>query len=407
MRSKRSISVIYIIYIITTINMAVMVSDYKAICNKVGAVCTLLLMLLLIYYYHGKLSYPRLERRLMLSVVLFLSYFTLTSLIKGSIANTVESVIYYLIEFSSIFMILYFEKNGDNEGQKILLVIFFFLWDVFCLLSIYTYIKSPSIARLMAAYRSSYSSMIIGGGYPLAYGSAILGVYLLQNIIEYKNQNRNFRIAAIAEIALLTILVYFTDSFVILVSMLLGYLLCIFRHTFKGSFYIISMVSLFVITLVIFFNIQSVLEWLLNINNNDFIEKRLYEWYNLVANDVTSYHLDKRSGLYEMSIQTFLQHPIIGVGYKFGNLGSLQRTFGVGAHSTILDSLAQYGLVGSIPLFSIILYPFHRNGEKKYSSIYLLVFAFMLFLNPCFTTYHCLLIVYLIVPLLQKFLEIR
>lgn len=341
----------------------------------------------------------------MLCIFAFLAYYTITSMLKGSFNDILESVLYFLIEFSSIFIFLYFLKSESLQYQRWLLTVFFIVWDIFCVIAIINYLRLPDLARLMAAYRSSYSSLIIGGGYPMAYGSAILSVYLFQTIIEHKKLDRGYRAFAVAEIVLLSILVYFTNSFVILISMLLGYVLCFYRHTFKGSLYIVSMVFFFTIILVLYFNIDSVLEWLLKINNNEFIEERLYEIYDFVVNDVTSYHLDKRSSLYEMSFHSFLMYPVFGVGYTFGNLGSLQRVSGVGAHSTILDSFAQYGLIGAIPLLGIIIYPYLRNRKMKYSSEYLVSFMLMLFLNPCFTTYHFLLIVYLIIPIIQSMIE--
>ena len=396
-----------VLNILILVNMTVMISDYKIISNKVGAVCTLLIMFLLLIYNHGKVSYQKFESRLVLSIFAFLTYYTATSLINGSVVNLFETLLYFLIEFSSIFIYLYFLKKGSLANQNILLLIFFIVWDFFCIIAIINYLSTPNLARLMAAYRASYASLIIGGGYPMAYGSAILSVYLLQTFLENKYIGGIYRFLIILEMLLLTVLVYFTNSFVILISMLLGYILCLVRHSVKGSLYIIPMVFLFTVLLVLYLNIDSVLEWLINITDNEFIEKRLYEIYNLVANDVTSFHLGKRSDLYKMSIDSFMQYPIFGVGYSFGNLGSLQRSNGVGAHSTIFDSLAQYGLLGAIPLFGIILYPYFHNRNMKFSSTYLISFMLMLFLNPCFTTYHCLLVVYLIIPIMQSIIEAK
>lgn len=404
MKSRISVTLLSLLIFI---NMAVMVSDYKAISNKVGAICSILIMLLLLYYNKGYIRCNKNEGRLYICIFLFLLYYTATSLLGGNFSNTFESVLYFLIEFSSIFIVVYMREDGEKKDaqKKLLINLFFVVWDIFCVAAIVTYIRTPNLARLMAAYRSSYSSLIIGGGYPMAYGSAVLGVYLFQSILQHADLSRKYRVFAIFEIILLTVLVYLTNSFVILVAMLLGFVLCFFRHTLKGSLYILSVILLVTLSLIVYFNLEGILEWILKVNNNEFIEKRIFELYNLVANDVTSYHLNKRSDLYTMSFTSFLQHPIFGVGYTFGNVGSLQRLNGIGAHSTILDALGQYGLVGSVPLFGIILFPFVKNKELKYSSIYLLPFLFMLFMNPCFTTYHFILVSYLIIPLIQDFTE--
>ena len=191
-----------VLNILILVNMTVMISDYKIISNKVGAVCTLLIMFLLLIYNHGKVSYQKFESRLVLSIFAFLTYYTATSLINGSVVNLFETLLYFLIEFSSIFIYLYFLKKGSLANQNILLLIFFIVWDFFCIIAIINYLSTPNLARLMAAYRASYASLIIGGGYPMAYGSAILSVYLLQTFLENKYIGGIYRFLIILEMLL-------------------------------------------------------------------------------------------------------------------------------------------------------------------------------------------------------------
>ena len=55
-----------------------------------------------------------------------------------------------------------------------------------------------------------------------------------------------------------------------------------------------------------------------------------------------------RISLYGTSFETFLEHPIVGVGAYYSIAGvdvGLER--GIGAHSDLLDNLARYGLIGA------------------------------------------------------------
>lgn len=68
-----------------------------------------------------------------------------------------------------------------------------------------------------------------------------------------------------------------------------------------------------------------------------------------------------------LSIMTFLENPIFGVGYDFINLdGDASNAIisGIGHHSAILDFIARFGLVG-IAFLYFILRPFVRDLYKN------------------------------------------
>ena len=107
--------------------------------------------------------------------------------------------------------------------------------------------------------------------------------------------------------------------------------------------------------------------------------------------------------MYDRSIDGFLENPIFGNGYKFGNVFNTDDDSGVGNHSSIMDSLSQYGIIGSIPYFLFLLYPWKRSKKYKYDSYHLVSYYTLLFLNPVFNCYHTMLIVYFIIPALEKY----
>ena len=397
--SKPSMKMLSLIIIVF---MSVMISDYKAICNIVGAVSATLITFIIVYSRGFRIK----RNSVLLCMVAFVGYYLATSFSNGEPDSIFVALAFYFIEFSCIFALLYFVDGEDTTFQSFItyrriIISFFVVWDIFCVIAIYNYMQTPDLARLMAAYRASYANLIIGGGYPMAYGSVVLSVFLFQLLVNKKIPKR-YRLITVFEILLLAVLVYYTNSFICDITMVLGWVVCYARSTMKGSMLLISAIFIGAIVLVVYLNIGDILEWMIEINNNDFIEERLVEIYNAIVLSNTSYHLDKRSMLYEMSWQSFLNHPILGVGYTYGNVGALHRLNGIGFHSTIFDTLGEFGLLGSIPFLGICLFPVKKALEMQESPIYLVTFFVMLLLNPSFSTFHLVLVVYLIIPLITR-----
>ena len=89
-----------------------------------------------------------------------------------------------------------------------------------------------------------------------------------------------------------------------------------------------------------------------------------------VSSDV--YAVDGRAELYNSSIDVFLRNPL------FGN--TLEK---IGGHNYILDNLARYGIVGTLPLFMFFFYRFKMTleslpiADKKAYAICLMGFVAM------------------------------
>lgn len=385
------------------INMIIMISDYKVICNYIGVVISSLLIVFILCAQH--FSFER--RNIIICVISFIIYYIITSLITGEIGKTIISVAYFNIEFLVLFFAIFLDKKEIvdahfvRKADRIILFYFFLTWNLFCIISIYHYLKTPDLARLMAAYRSEYKNLIIGGGYPMAYGSVVLCTYLFYKLVN-KDIPKKYMFFSVLEILLMITVVYLTNSFICLLTMTLGFIICFAKSTMRGTLFIFSVIFFCILAIIVYIYLEKILLFLLNHIQNDFIESRLQELYNEIVLDDTSFHLDKRASLYKMSINSFLNHPIFGVGYTYGNDSTLHRMNGIGSHSTLLDTLGQFGIIGSIPFYVIILYPIYRNHRNKENSLYLITFLIMLALNPSFSTFHLVLVVYLIIPIIAR-----
>lgn len=391
-----------LVYFLTIIDLIVMVSDYKVICNEIGLILSFVIIIVMLIDNEFKIKVKNREKKLLLAIVFFSLYYLITCMFNGQAKNYIISFAYYIIEFTLVFVFLYFNEKSEYYYEEQIIKWFFITWNVFCAISLFYYFQIPDLARQMAANRSAYTHLIIGGGYPMAYGSVVLAVFLFQQIIESKFISRKLRFFAIGEIVFLAVLIIYTNSFICLLALFLGFAFCVCGRFLKGQTLIGTIILILIIGIIIYINLTTILQTLLTYNNNEFIEKRLSELYDLTANDVTSFHLAKRSSLYQMSIESFFKSPILGVGYKFGNTVSLLQENGIGSHSTLLDTLGQFGLLGAIPLYSVLYYPVKKTAELKVKPFYLISFFIILALNPSFTTFHFVLVTYLIIPLICR-----
>ena len=203
---------------------------------------------------------------------------------------------------------------------------------------------------------------------------------------------------------IITVLVI--NSFIILLSMLVGIIVSTINRisSISGS-KIISYMLFLSIFIIFCFNIRGILNFLIENTENDFWSKRWTETYASVVLGQNSNHVDTRNYVYQVSIDGFCKSPIVGNGYKFGNIFEKDNMVWVGNHSTFWDTLAHFGLIGGIPLFVFLLYPLRRARKDGEDLVYLLPFYIMLCLNPVLNCYHVMLIIYLIIPCLQKLIN--
>ena len=135
------------------------------------------------------------------------------------------------------------------------------------------------------------------------------------------------------------------------------------------------------------------------------IKMRLISLINL---DTASIHFE-RIRLAELSLNTFFNNPIIGVGHILPNIAggdfSEIYKYGIGSHSELMDHLARYGLIGFI--FYLITYRQYKKslanlrGYAEFRSLIntiLVCFFVFSFLNNSFTSFiGCFM--FLVVPL--------
>ena len=402
-RLRRGIGFLLPVYVLC---MLVMISDYKIVSNFVGSITTLIA--LCIIFFEKKYNFTRIERRSVLCISFFLLFYTVTSLFQFDAHSWFTGVMVYMMVFTPFLVLLHLQHTENVESINYLVFCFIIIWNIFLSLCFTTCIAYPGLARAMASQRTLFVDVINGGGYPMGYGSAILATYLFSKLLHGEIKGKLTMILVIAEILFMSMTIFVINSFIIIFSLITGVLLVAVSKVAKSrksAIFSYSMTG--IILLVIGLNISEILKYLKDNTEDELLQKRWEEIYYSVEEDENSNHVDAREYVYQKSIDGFWDSPIIGNGYKTGNVYSNNKDedSGIGNHSSVLDALAQFGLIGGIPLLLFLLYPMKYAKTRKLDMLYLVPFYIMLCLNPTIRCYHVMLIVYLIIPSMENLLK--
>ncbi|MDV2582164.1 hypothetical protein [Alkalibacillus haloalkaliphilus] len=349
-----------------------------------------------------------------IAFALFFLFFVITSLPTAGLIETSKSLGSFLILFSPMFIMSYYIRINNKFIICFILSSVLISWMIFALRSIQFYSLNPGAARTMTSSGDIYGEVAIGGGYSLAIGSAILVVFLLELFLKGKFRKISFVISIIF-ISLLIFLVIDTWSSITLVALIVGFFTTIavmFSSNRDGRLSInyksiFTQVILIIMVSVVFFNINSISYYFMGVfsESNNKISENIYNVAasiyfnnNYIYTDELS--LFNRLDLISLSIQTFLTNPLLGVGYSYSYEAPLAFENGIGNHSEVFDSLAKFGLLGSIPYFFIYYYGIKANLNNNHAIMvlaYIIVIITLAVFNP-FRFFHANLVIFLVIP---------
>jgi len=158
----------------------------------------------------------------------------------------------------------------------------------------------------------------------------------------------------------------------------------------SGIAYIL--ISITMVTLILNMQVIGTSIVLQTQGKDDIISKRMNEIGAILAtknvDNGESSDFNTRMELIGTSFNTFLNNPILGVGYKYGYIFERSSEVGMGNHNEWVDALAKYGLMGGvfyILVFLFALQNIYRKSNKKVSSGLAFIVIFLGFFNPFFS----------------------
>lgn len=201
----------------------------------------------------------------------------------------------------------------------------------------------PDAARWLATASSSDESKLILyewkniGGYDFVYSVVLLYPLL---IFAYKRKKIGLVLSGCISAGIFIMLI-FAEYTTALLLFLITTVLFFVKRKLSGKEVGVLIVVAFLLCIVFSKYVSEFLLWLGDTLNNDVFTPRLYALAG--GQEGLQAAEDNRLLLYTSSINTFMSNPLLGTFMTGG--------YGTGGHSFILDTLAQFGLMGAAVLY--------------------------------------------------------
>lgn len=355
------------------------------------------------------------------ALMVFIVFLFTTSMYVGGFFNSIKLVGQSIFIFSPMVIYSYY-ANSNIRKLKLLLKVCLVLFFYFIIKSLIFYTEFENAARQIAADKSALGDLAIGGGYSLAYASVIFTIFLTDLMINKNISNLKIKVLVILSMLLMSYFVFKTKSTLTIIWLIVGVLLVLFSkkrrqindknnllQINKGRTDLSRIILIILSICVTFFIYESIGKFLIeNANENNVVSQRLSELGKSAAYGIdNSDYSEYRIGRYVFSFISFFKSPIIGNGFEYGYIYKNSLPY-IGGHSEWIDSLANFGLVGSIPFF-LIFYFVIKSGRlisrHLASNSYILVVFLLGLFNPLLE-FQITFILMLIIPLLSKIIII-
>lgn len=260
---------------------------------------------------------------------------------------------YNILLFLLPLIIGFYLMDDNNRMIKSYERIIIIVFVITMITTIVGCIQYPNAPRILATIASSKDSNLILyeqhniGGYYFIYYVVLLYPIL---ILSYKLKRIRLLPTVAVSVLILVTIIYSEYTTALLLFIISSILFLTKKDLSVRGIIVISAVGIF--TLLVFSNvITNFLDWLSKTVNSETMSDRLVA----LSGGTTGLEQseDNRIELYRKSLNTFFSHPF------FGTFFTRQRTDG--GHSFILDSLAQFGLLGGVLLFFM-----YKNIFKRF-----------------------------------------
>ncbi|CAI3259716.1 hypothetical protein CIRMBP1286_00418 [Enterococcus cecorum] len=321
-----------------------------------------------------------------------------------SIWGHMEFSFSYFIYMIIGFMIPFYLLDNNYFACKVVAVAGIGYCLIISVVSIGVYSVYPNISRVLS-YGSS--EMIQAQGL-LAYKTPFIAdyrniyilIFLILALMEvFRQADRfRFRILLIGLMAIFTlnlILGQFSISYVLMLLGIAGFFVVNTGNKKQKVMYIamlmIGAVLLMLFLKPILLEVGELLGGNVQMHMKDFVDF-------LDGSENTALTSD-RILVYSISLESILEHPVFGAG-------SLDEMYvSVGNHSSILDTFARFGILGSVPYLYTIIVPYrwnYRFMEGRIQTTYRWCYAVFI-LSACVNVmfnYHTLCMILVIIPAL-------
>lgn len=309
-----------------------------------------------------------------ISLAIFLIYYFIFSSfnINGTLAQfTFFSPIYIYFMIQDIIA-----KNSDLRKIQLFFVYSWIsIFLIYCYLAyLFLQIDPMGMRRLTSEIKDD--SFIVGGGYVLIYALCILVPVIIQSILQSKsNAQKTLLFLSCLFMTFIIVKSLFTTAVLITI---IG-LIWAFTNRWNTKRKIAALLIIIPSCIILYEFIPLIIQSISSEDNNVMM-RRFEEINSLLSGNNLSQSEDfySRVMLTVQSLETFLEHPIFGVGplVNFSFYG--MEKMGVGSHAEWFDIFARYGIFAIF----IVLCFFQATPRTVKKSISVPLFVIIGFLNP-------------------------
>ena len=319
-------------------------------------------------------------------ILLLVLHLVLGTRIYGGVATIyfVASILLLFLPFS-----LYYFKDVYSEREKAIL---FFLAIVFALVgAINTLIvlaRYPEASRALATTKGDIYSKMGAGGFGFSYFLMLFSLLIFSKLKGTKLINKILGLLFILFLCYTIIKCQYATCVLLLI---IGITIALLQNAKGiGGIIVTSVVLLLVVAILI--DSTNVFTWFANqFKGNEILYKRFSDVANIFKTGDIDSMQNSRSELYMRSINGFLKSPLLGTA------GMNELLYG--GHSTVLDTLAIYGIVG----LSLLIIPFIALFKKIYKQkqlnwAILVSFVLLSILDPTIYIYQLGIVLFFLGP---------
>ena len=317
-------------------------------------------------------------------------------------SKLVGNIDYYNLNFQSyiyIFIIIaiaiFYINDTNNKRKKIIIYILFFDYLYIGINTFFQLQINPSISRVLATSAEHVES-ILGevtmsgiGSYSYFYALVIISILMCHYMLN-TNKKKLLLIILLVGIFLLLVNAQFTMSVLFFIFFI--FFVLITEKKTSAKYFMIRILFL-IAFIIILLNIGSIINYVSNFVGED-LAVRLNELNDsLLGNGYSQGDIGARIDVYKMSINSFFNNILYG---SFGN-----KNFG--GHSSILDILGAYGIIGFSAIYTFFkMYKLIIKSVRKYQrnvvKICFIYFIVLSFLNPAHLS-TIIIALFIVIPL--------
>lgn len=342
-----------------------------------------------------------------ISLVFFIAFFCGISFFKNPFFTVVAGTLATYFRYLPIVIALFYINLNDLYRINFIIKAVFLIVFVYATMAMFFYIQNPGIARYLVSHPNEVFHGIGGNAYGLGVAVNVIAIFYLNLLLKSKKKlflTLIMFFSILLSFSIDSATTVFTLFLCVVISFLNVFLFDRWANSAESLLFVKKFAALGALAVFVFFLRYFIADFLVFLSENidfagPFVIDRLQKISEWLVGGEMGDSMNARSDLRLISINAFLEHPIIGMEFY-----AQEIDFDViGSHSEFFDLLGRYGLVGCVPLFMSFIYSVKKLYFGMKTDKYFPVVLYVI-LNALMNPMHygqALFVFFCFVPLLM------